>query len=107
MFPEYNWLPWKFSGGTPKNYWTDQKNVQKYTKWIESELGIKKMSDWYNVSATDIKQVGGESLLVKNNTSIVHLLENMYPQFQWEPYRFKYNSVLWDEVLRGRIEHTL
>lgn len=48
-FPDYDWLPWKFIN-TPKLYWEDISNQKKFVKWIETELNIKEMDGWYNVS---------------------------------------------------------
>ena len=49
LYPEYNWLPWKFENG-PKNFWGDVKNQRKFMEWAGKELKIKEMSDWYNVT---------------------------------------------------------
>ena len=49
LFPEYDWLPWMFAKA-PKNYWNDVNTRQKYVKYVERELGIKEMSDWYKVT---------------------------------------------------------
>jgi hypothetical protein len=49
VYPDYNWLPWKF-GKCPANYWDDVKNQRKFMDWAAKELNIKDMSDWYNVS---------------------------------------------------------
>ena len=49
VFPEYDWLPWKF-GNCPPSYWTDVENQRKFMEWAGKELKIKEMSDWYNVS---------------------------------------------------------
>ncbi len=49
VFPEYDWLPWKFER-CPKGYWNDIKNVRKFMDWAGKELNVKEMSDWYRVS---------------------------------------------------------
>jgi hypothetical protein len=49
VFPEYNWLPWKFAA-TPKNFWQDLKNQRNFMDWAGKQLNIKDMSDWYNVT---------------------------------------------------------
>lgn len=51
QYPDYDWLPWKFHN-CPKNYWKDNKNIHKFMKWVENQLGIKELNDWYNVSFT-------------------------------------------------------
>jgi hypothetical protein len=49
IFPNYNWLPWKFQK-CPKGYWDNVKNQRKFLDWASNELKVKEMSDWYKVS---------------------------------------------------------
>ena len=49
MFPNYEWLPWKFNKVSP-NFWDVPQNQRKFLDWFAKELNIKEMSDWYNVS---------------------------------------------------------
>ena len=76
MFPEHEWLPWKFENGA-KHFWSDIKNQQRFMEWAGKELKIKELSDWYNVSVQVLKntvkmlknkgfyQVGRSKSLVK------------------------------------------
>ena len=48
VYPDYTWLPWKFAQ-TPKHYWDLVQNQRKFMDWIGNNLGIKNMSDWYNI----------------------------------------------------------
>jgi hypothetical protein len=49
VYPEYEWLPWKFEH-SPKNYWENVSNQRRFMDWAAKELNVKDMSDWYNVS---------------------------------------------------------
>jgi predicted small metal-binding protein len=49
LFPDYNWLPWKFSY-CPQSNWEDEKIVRKFMEHATKELNIKEMSDWYKVT---------------------------------------------------------
>jgi hypothetical protein len=49
MYPEYEWLPWKFDM-CPNNFWEDVKNQKRFLDWAGKELKIKEMSDWYKIS---------------------------------------------------------
>jgi hypothetical protein len=49
VFPEYEWLPWKFAN-TPKNIWSDEKNVRNFLDWAGKQLGVKEMADWRSVT---------------------------------------------------------
>lgn len=45
VFPEYNWLPWKFNA-CPPSYWDDPSNQRKFLDWVSAHYGIKNQSDW-------------------------------------------------------------
>ena len=49
MYPDYDWLPWKFEK-CPNNFWSNKNNVRNYLDWAGKQLNVKEMSDWYNVS---------------------------------------------------------
>ena len=49
VYPEYEWLPWKFTHVSP-NYWQDVKNQKQFMDWAGKELKIKNIEDWYNVT---------------------------------------------------------
>ena len=47
VYPEYEWLPWKFD----KTLFWDNIYMQKhFMNWAGKELGIKEMSGWYKIS---------------------------------------------------------
>ena len=48
-YPEYDWLPWKFST-TPRNFWSNLKNQKKFVEWAAKEFQIQDMNDWYKIS---------------------------------------------------------
>jgi hypothetical protein len=49
IYPDYNWLPWNFDNNL-LNYWEDMKNQKKFIEWVETQLNIKGMTGWYEVS---------------------------------------------------------
>jgi hypothetical protein len=49
VYPEYEWLPWKFQGTTRK-YWEDINNQRKFLDWAAKQLNISDLSGWYNVT---------------------------------------------------------
>jgi hypothetical protein len=49
LYPEYDWLPWKFDR-CPNKFWENVNNQRKFMEWATKELNIKDMSDWYTVS---------------------------------------------------------
>ncbi len=50
VYPEYEWLPWKFSR-TPQGFWTDPKNCKQFLEWSKPYLNVQKDEDWHNVSS--------------------------------------------------------
>jgi hypothetical protein len=49
MFPEYEWLPWKFTK-CPNSFWADLKNQKKFMDWAFKELKFSEITDWYNLN---------------------------------------------------------
>jgi hypothetical protein len=113
IYPEYEWLPWRFEK-VPNGYWDDINNQKKYLTWVEKELNINKLSDWYKVSAKVIIYPGiarnkkdltdlGSLLTIKYNKSIVHFLSTFYPEQEWLPWKFeKIPYLYWDDILNQR-----
>ena len=76
VFPEYNWLPWKFEKA-PRNVWQSEINIKKVVEWAGKQLGIKDMDDWYKVSRYEIMRLGCE-------VPLSELLFIAYPHVKWE-----------------------
>jgi hypothetical protein len=49
VYPEYEWLPWKFDH-CPQKYWNSVNNQKQFLDWAGKQFQYKEMSDWYNVS---------------------------------------------------------
>jgi hypothetical protein len=112
VFPEYNWLPWKFEKAS-NGYWGTFQNQRKFIDWAGKQLKIKEMSDWYNVSAkvTETSRkipinffqsfmgIGGTTLLAnKYSGSMTQMLSKLYPEREWLPWKFKKQSrYIWTE----------
>lgn len=103
MFPDFNWLPWKFSVMT-KNYWNDISNQKKYMDWVSKELNIIEFSDWYNVSGKYLQNnFYGSSLLRKYNGSLSDLLKTIYPNYDWLPWKFDHcPNRYWEDIRNQR-----
>lgn len=53
LIPQHKWKPWLFITAPP-NYWTDIKHQRAFMDWLKSQLGIKSMSGWYDVTRSAI-----------------------------------------------------
>jgi hypothetical protein len=98
MFPNYEWLPWKFQK-SPPNYWNDVKNQRKFLEWAAKQLNITELNDWHNVTNNvtfnlktshfdqiqDFIAIGGGYLL-KKYSSLLRLLASVYPTHDWTEY---------------------
>ena len=56
VFPEYEWLPWKFDK-CPQKFWENKGNQRLFMHWAAKELKINDMSDWYKISQSVNKEL--------------------------------------------------
>src|SRR5690348_1552221 len=59
VYPKHNWMLWK-SKTVPKGYWThfmnDSEEVTRVVDWLNEQLSIKNLDDWYRVSLSQIRR---------------------------------------------------
>ena len=48
-YPEYEWLPWKFST-VPRNFWSHKEHVKEFLDWASKKFGVEDFFDWSKVS---------------------------------------------------------
>ena len=100
LYPDYNWLPWKFAS-PPKAMWQNLSNQRKFLEFAAHHFHIQDMSDWYNIRVKvcifppkvtvtkDITSIGGAGLLQNHyNNSLCALLQRIYPEYPWLPWKF-------------------
>jgi hypothetical protein len=63
-YPEHEWHPWKF-GKLPNGFWKSAENQRMFFDWAKEQLVIKKNEDWYNVTSSELRRLGGGPLLRK------------------------------------------
>ena len=54
IYPQYEWLPWRFSSLSP-DFWNNKENQLKYINWLSQKLNIQSMEDWYKVKFKVVK----------------------------------------------------
>ena len=86
IYSEHKWRIWKFR--TPKDYWSNKENQKEYLNWLASDLGLKNMEDWYNITEGIIAANGG-SVLIRMYGSSMKLLESSFPDHNWNVEKFK------------------
>ena len=52
-------------------------------------IAVQNLDGWYDVSMDQIREAGGEKLLEHYNGSIYKALKTIYPNFNWEFWRFQ------------------
>jgi hypothetical protein len=96
IYPDYNWLPWKFST-LPLKFWSDVKNQRKFLDWASTQLNIKDMSDWYKITKKVTRYHNFLVLLFLKKLAEIGLclpgplstfLSNVYPDYNWLPWKF-------------------
>jgi len=63
-YPEYEWLPWKFSH-SPKNLWKDETVIRKAIAFVQKELKVP-YDDLHRVTNLQLRDLGVENLFLQN-----------------------------------------
>ncbi|KYQ90204.1 hypothetical protein DLAC_08803 [Tieghemostelium lacteum] len=87
-------------GPHSRGHWLNKDNQLEYLSWLFEKLSMRyqtedKVKDdryfeqWYKVQKSDFSDNGGRGLLLIYNDSVYNLLRNLYPQYEWLPWKFK------------------
>ena len=89
VFPEYEWLEWKFIQ-TTKGFWKDEENHKKYAQWLGKKLGYTKEEDWYNITGNIIAENDGGGLLAcyYEDSPIQFVKKNIFSESEWLEWKF-------------------
>jgi len=86
LYPEYDWLDFKFK---KMYYWTKLENQKKYIIWLGKQLNYKNYDDWYKVSVIDFHYNYGSGLLSKyKGKRIFKILKKIFPEYHWDITKF-------------------
>jgi hypothetical protein len=89
VFPDYNWLQWKFHI-TGLKFWQDKKNHKKFADWLGEEEGFKNEEDWYNITSEIIIKHGGSTLFLNYYKGSPYLfVSSIYEDINWVQWKFK------------------
>jgi hypothetical protein len=100
---DYPWLPWKFSN-VPVMYWENKDHRRTFMNWVATELKILKWEDWYTVTVAQIEELGGAGLLTRHGRSVRNLIEDVFTEHTWWPWKFVNNISFefWDSTFNLR-----
>ena len=64
IFPEYNWIPWKF--WVPPQYWNKKSNRFQFLEYLKNKYQIEENEDWFRkITGRIIYEEGGITLRQK------------------------------------------
>jgi hypothetical protein len=81
-------VPWKFKDPVPQNFWSNKDNRKRFLEWLGKRLGFNQQEDWYKITSEDIITNGGKTLLINFNGSPSKVVQAVFPDYQWMPFRF-------------------
>eukprot|EP01118_Nematostelium_gracile_P003123 TRINITY_DN1355_c0_g1_i1.p1 TRINITY_DN1355_c0_g1~~TRINITY_DN1355_c0_g1_i1.p1 ORF type:complete len:349 (+),score=64.58 TRINITY_DN1355_c0_g1_i1:234-1280(+) len=82
---------WNLSHFTrkPNGVWSDQKVQQDLIAHVAKQLHINNMEDWYRVTANQIRETGGKSLLARiYKDSPSKMITSLFTQHPWDLRKF-------------------
>lgn len=82
VFPEYDWLPWRFSN-TPRKTLASEEILNKAILFTEDSLNIKTPTDWYRISEAELNELGVGRFLLRDG-KLVEALKRRYPGSTWD-----------------------
>jgi hypothetical protein len=86
--PRVAWQEWRF-GSVPQGFWKEKKNRFRYLSWLGKELGFKQLEDWYKLTRKLLEANYGATLLHGYfNGSIINLVREFIPDYDWKEWRF-------------------
>jgi hypothetical protein len=102
IYPEVDWQLWRF-GKVPRGYWQRQTFRRNFMDWMAEYLNFQREDEWYSITEKKIKKHGGTGLLYEFENSVLKSLEDAYPDFEWQPWRFGRASVgYWNDMKNQR-----
>jgi hypothetical protein len=73
-----------------------------FLDWYAKENTFSGPEDWYNVEEADLRNQGGTTLLHKcYRDSIQNMVEDIYSDHSWVPWRFKHHRA-WKDMRNRR-----
>ena len=75
---------------TPKNHWKSLENQRRFLEEIALKIGFppSQKDGFYSLSRKQFHELGGGSLLALYNDSVYSLLNAVFPETEWLPWRF-------------------
>lgn len=78
------WYP----GPVPKHFWEDRQNRRNYLLWLGHKLRLRRMADWYAVTAKSFVRNRGSAVLKRYYMSPAETVRSLFPQYDWHAWLF-------------------
>lgn len=72
----------------PQGFWENKENRKMALEWLAKRLRISHWEDWYEVTTQQIVASGCIALLAHYNNSPALMLQDLYPNHPWLPWKF-------------------
>lgn len=86
VYPEHPWVVWNFKNA--RLAWGDRHVQKGYMEHLKGVLGYTTMDDRYKLTAKHFGSNNGNMVFEQNSRSPMKVLKNVYPEFDWKPWRF-------------------
>ena len=94
VYDNHQWQQSRFN--TQPGYWNNKDNQRNFMDQLGNRLGFKEMDDWYGITAKQIHENGGVTLLNKYGRSPSKLVMAVYDNHQWQQSRFNTQHGYWN-----------
>lgn len=102
LYPYYNWKLWKFPK-VPNSYWEDLQNQRKYLEDMMQQWQVSLDQLHEEVTVQKLKDYGGNGLLRQYNFSPTPMLQAVFPENDWMPWRCsKIRQEYWQSLKNQR-----
>jgi hypothetical protein len=96
-YPNYDWKPWRFLD------WEELEHMADMMGSYANQLGIKFPEEWYDWNANHCSDEGVKSILRKFDNSASNLLQTVYPETEWQLWRFqRVSNGFWRDIRNHR-----
>jgi len=112
LFPGFSWKGW-LQSATPHNYWDVESNKESFFDWLGREMKIRRLNDWYKVTADDMLEKGAPlykfnryamlflfqydydmrldlHIGIRSYRSPITALSSAFPYYNWQAWRFSH-----------------
>jgi hypothetical protein len=67
---------------------TWRKEVRHFLETLADQWQFRNYEEWYKVSGSEITNNGGSEIVMHYRGSIYTMLEEIFPEYKWLPWRF-------------------